>query len=279
MDGENSSNSSRGSGNTKQIPCKKNWCFTLNNYSEKDIEDIKNLDSSKVPIITFQEEVGENGTPHLQGTISFKNKARPFGLGLNPKIHWEGTRKLEESREYCCKDDTKKEGGIRYLRGWEPNIPYVEHIPKEHWHPWMDEAKAILDGPISWDKVYWFWEPTGGVGKTSFCKWVFTHYPGVIILGGKAADMKYAITAYNKIHKRLPRIILVDIPRSIMDYVSYQGFEEVKQMCFFSGKYESDNIVGPRPHMMCFANEEPCYSGLSDRKWAVKRLHNNTCSS
>lgn len=46
----------------------RNWCFTLNN-PELAI-DIDKLLSADTKYITFQQEKGENGTLHLQGTCS-----------------------------------------------------------------------------------------------------------------------------------------------------------------------------------------------------------------
>ena len=58
-------------------PAKK-WCFTLCNYTPEDVEYLK---SSNVPLcqkIMFQSEIGEEGTPHLQGWVEFKTKKRPI---------------------------------------------------------------------------------------------------------------------------------------------------------------------------------------------------------
>jgi len=44
----------------------RNYCFTLNNYNE---EDIPKLLAAQVTYITFQKEIGANGTPHLQGNL------------------------------------------------------------------------------------------------------------------------------------------------------------------------------------------------------------------
>ena len=208
-------------GNTRsQIPCAKHWCFTLNNHTVEDIEMIKGLDSSKVPIITFQEEVGENGTKHIQGSLSFKTKSRPMGLGLSKRIHWEKKRgTVEEMREYTVKDESKMSGGIRYLRGWEPDKPYIEII--DELRDWQKEIMDILDKEIEDRKIYWYWEDIGGIGKTKFCKYVFTHYEDVVVLGGKAGDMKHCVVQYKEKNNRLPKIILVDMPRCSMDYISY----------------------------------------------------------
>ena len=47
----------------------RSWCFTLNNYTPDDIKIFSSIKDCK---FTFQEEVGEVGTPHLQRIISFQ---------------------------------------------------------------------------------------------------------------------------------------------------------------------------------------------------------------
>jgi hypothetical protein len=102
-------------GNTSiRISASKNWAFTLNNYTENDIIDIlKTLgdkdNGSKNPIVLgnyiFQEEIGDiEGTPHLQGAISFFKKCRPFELFSNKKIHWEKCKAgWHKNVAYCSK--------------------------------------------------------------------------------------------------------------------------------------------------------------------------------
>ncbi len=262
------------SGNTiKQIsPCR-HWCFTLNNYTMSDLTSIKNIPSSIVPIITFQEEIGEGGTPHLQGSLTFTNKSRPLSLKLTDRIHWEKKSRyssIEQFRGYCIKDDTRKPTGERYMRGWEPEVEYKQEI--NNFNEWQNECINILSQGVDSRKIYWFWERIGGIGKTVFCKYVFTHYQDVVVLGGKAANMKNAIVTYKTANKRLPKIILIDIPRSTLDFVSYQGIEEVKNMFFYSGKYEGGMICGEVPHMLVFANEEPNWYKLSSDRWVVKEI-------
>lgn len=92
-----SSNSSTGNGNTKhspntktkQISPAKRWCFTLNNYTDDEISSIVPVFNERCRLGLFSKEVGDSGTPHLQGYLEFKTKLRPNSLGLTNKIHWE----------------------------------------------------------------------------------------------------------------------------------------------------------------------------------------------
>lgn len=93
------------------------WCFTLNNYSPADVEALLALNGNvDIPHIIFGREVGENGTPHLQGYIRFTKKKRIGGVkrivGMN--AHVEVARNPVAAIQYC-----KKDGDYTEIGGWE----------------------------------------------------------------------------------------------------------------------------------------------------------------
>lgn len=92
------------------------WCFTLNNYDEGDIATLRNImdGSALVSYLVFGREVGENGTPHLQGYVEFTTRwdlrrcQRSFLMGA----HFEQRRGTpQEASDYCKKDGDWEEVG------------------------------------------------------------------------------------------------------------------------------------------------------------------------
>lgn len=70
------------------------WCFTLNNYKEADWQKFKDL--NKEPLVKWgicAKEVGESGTPHLQGYLFLaKQKPLSFVKSLFYDAHWENAK-------------------------------------------------------------------------------------------------------------------------------------------------------------------------------------------
>lgn len=88
----------------------RNFCFTINNYTELEEQEIRKW---KCRYVIGGYEVGESGTPHIQGYIEFREPHKLGGLKkLHSKAHWEikrGTR--EEARKYCMKEGKYFEEG------------------------------------------------------------------------------------------------------------------------------------------------------------------------
>lgn len=80
----------------------KHWCFTLNNWTEEQLEEILNLD---LEYLVVGKEVGENGTPHLQGYFALKKKGRVLKLLKKSKPHYEIMRGTPEQASAYCKKD------------------------------------------------------------------------------------------------------------------------------------------------------------------------------
>lgn len=81
-------------------PTSKSWCYTINNYTEEEVTALKALTVSKHRCC---EEVGDCGTPHLQGSITFTRAYRLTQLRkIFPRAHFE-IAKTKDSENYCIK--------------------------------------------------------------------------------------------------------------------------------------------------------------------------------
>lgn len=266
---------SGGNRNTrKQISPSKHWCFTYNSYLENNINDFLTVCSNSSKKYVFQEEIGESGNKHLQGYICFNKKLRPKSIFTNhPTIHWEKARNWRASIAYCSDPDKRAPGGRIWTQGVDC-MSTVKTISTDQLYEWQEEILKELKGEPDERKIRWVWESKGNVGKTSFCKYICVHEKG-LILSGKGNDMKYGIIKYHEKHGNYPKIVIIDIPRSVQDYISYSGIEEIKNGLFFCGKYESDMCVYNNPHVVCFSNAPPDRDKFSHDRWCISQIIDN----
>lgn len=262
-----------GQGNTKLAPSKrdaprKNWFFTWNNYSEDDVTRLTEWCGSKCSKVTIGREVGEGGTPHLQGTFKLHAKMRFSALAkLWPKAHWEKTWNPERAVEYCRKD-----GNLAVDFGGLPKV--TDPLAGKHMFEWQTSLLADLAKPPDDRTIHWIWEPTGCSGKTALAKHLCITRPReVLFLSGKGADIKYGIQAVMRDKDPwVPKVCIFHYTRSVEDFVSYDALEAIKDGIFFSTKYESGMVVFDSPHVVVFANFPPDQHKLSADRWRITNI-------
>jgi len=98
---------------TQSAPAK-NWVFTINNPEEWHMEAIQSLDFG---YLVYQVEVGDEGTPHIQGYVQLREKQRKSALLKHMKHHrwlevfgspknygfWAKQRGTSEEASHYCK--------------------------------------------------------------------------------------------------------------------------------------------------------------------------------
>lgn len=245
-------------GNTNQSSPAKHYCFTLNNYTEDDITSILECFSSKVLSYVFQEETGTNGTKHLQGYVEFKDKCRPLNL-INKRIHWEKTRNIKASIDYCQKEDT------RSGRIWM-NIKSIrkhKHINIEL-REWQTKLINVFKDEPDDRTIYWIYDPQGCGGKTTFAKYMIQNYPNDVtyISATKSADI---LTSVNDTSK----LFIIDIPRC-SEFSPYNALEQIKNglVCDSKLKKVTRSLMFDPPHVFVMSNH------MYDRtKISLDRIH------
>jgi hypothetical protein len=263
------------SGNTnrnhhkKQDSNVKKWCFTLNNYTKEEYSYIVlQFDTLALKYI-IGKEVGECGTPHLQGYVNFHKKARLTALKkLNTRLHWEKARDEANSIIYCAKDNDYILKGIKMyeLRKVEPYNG--EDLPtKDELYEWQNVLLDILNKPADSRAIFWYWENVGCVGKTMFAKYLGFHHNALICQKGKYSDIMNM--AFN--HPKL-EIMIIDVPRSSGNSVSYNAIETIKSGIIVNTKYETGQKFIKIPHIIIFANFPPDESQLSEDRWNIVNI-------
>lgn len=267
----NLAHSAREKGNTipsreKRCTPSKFWCFTLNNWTQEQLEHLKRVfkESKCAWIAGF--EVGEKGTPHIQGYVEFTKRVRPSEAIKIPQIHWEMRKGTSvQARDYCIKDGDYIGNMI---------IPPKAIDPMEGLTPY-DWQREIIDMTKEFCKdkrhIYWYWEKNGDKGKTTLAKHIVMTDPCTLYVTGKANDIKCAIADWIKEGKFLKTCIFY-YTKSNEHFVSYQALEEVKDGLFFSTKFESRMVCYNTPHIIVFANFPPEKDKMGQNRFIVKNL-------
>lgn len=117
------------------------WCFTINNYTDADIHAVRSIECEY--IVYGAENGPDDGTPHLQGFVYFRNARHLGGVkrDLGGRAHLEpksGHSTFEQCRDYCIKDGEFEE------RGTCPVDPKAKgNAEKERWR---SAREAALEG-------------------------------------------------------------------------------------------------------------------------------------
>lgn len=214
----------------------------------------------------FQEEVGdEEETPHLQGVLKTKTRKRLSGMKsmLGPKLHWEPMRSMKASIAYCSAVQKRMVGGHLWVHGIEIEDPVEVDEP----YGWQLQVMEIIKEKPDRRSIYWFWEPDGNKGKSTFSKYLVVRH-NALMVGGASKDMFHALA--KEPGKR--KLIVVDIPKEKNDFINYGAIEAIKNGLVFSGKYEGAQLVFNCPHVFVFANKPPDAGKWSEDRPKVFRI-------
>jgi len=185
----------------------------------------------------------------------------------------KGSRK--DNWTYCTKEDELP--FTNFLPSDKPVLKYRELLPEPY--AWQLKMISLLASEATDRAIHWVWCSEGKSGKTRLTKHVVSDQEDAILLPAKTADMQHAIAKYYELQKQTPRIVLINVPRTSEDFLNYGGLESIKDMCFYSGKYEGGMIVGKCPHMCIFANFPPNEGKMSRDRWVVREIVNKDIES
>jgi len=241
------------------------WFFTLNNYNKNDIISLKMRFNKMCKWWIFEEEIGKEGTPHLQGNISLIKKLRFTSIAKwDRRIHWEATRNVEAAIEYC-----KKETKI-YTN---TDLDEFNEYEKVDWKCWQKEIIKEVEKKCDDDrKINWIWDDDGNTGKSYLTKYLM-RVENALVVEGKKSDIFYQIAKRREESLSVP-LVIIDVPRSSFNNISYSAIECIKNGLISSGKYEGGQYTFKSPHVYVFANCEPDVRKFSKDRWRIKKIEN-----
>lgn len=278
----------------------KTWMFTLNNYTDAQVEwceSYSELDA--VTRMTVSKEIGESGTPHLQGCITWKTGKRLAAMKkLLYEAHWEKADSPDDAHAYPCKADSemivqvdkRSKGkrvdlddmakailecdtlhevmlvpGVAKYHSWAEKLWTTRPLEAESiadFRPWQHALYLELLQEPDDRKVIWYHDEAGGAGKTTMARHLIT-MGAFYCRNGKTADLCYAYANQ--------RIIVIDLARSVEGHVNYNVIETLKDGLMFSTKYMSATKVRKgAAHVVVMANFLPDMSKMSVDRWDIR---------
>lgn len=242
----------------KQISPAVRWCFTLNNWTDSEYSSIVPIFRNNCKLVIIGSEVGDSGTPHLQGYCEFKTKLRPKSLFV-ARFHWEKAKgNKTQNINYCSKDK------VLFSMGCPKPLKIITEL-----YPWQRNIEKLIQTSPDDRSIYWFWDSDGCKGKTAFMKYCVVKHKALPCIGGKFADIMNLV--FNQDMDETEACIF-NIPRGHREHISYSSLEAIKDGMVVNTKYETGYKLFNSPHVIVFANFPPDESALSNDRWVIKEL-------
>lgn len=293
---------------TMPSPQSKRWCFTINNYTAVDVLVLTAL-ADNVTYLVFGREVGETGTPHLQGYVIFNTNHRLNAAkqAISPRAHLEVARGTnQQASDYCKKDNDYQEFGIlpgpvgrtqRFdeLKQWvieQPSKPSAALVAQEYPGLFLQYGRIM-----EWiDLIYPVTIPVDGeyrlyqqVLANSLEQPPDSRKIQFIVDETGNTGKSWFIKRFLLDHPDEVQILsigkrddlahtidpskkwfLFDLPRSGSEYLQYTILEQLKDRFVFSPKYQSrTKILEHLPHVVVFMNEHPDMTKLSNDRYQI----------
>jgi hypothetical protein len=127
------------------------WCFTLNNYSDLEYTTIKDVSCR---YLVIGKEVGDQGTPHLQGYVVFPNAKTLTAVKklfktnrVHLKVRYKDSSPLCASN-YCKKDGDFFEKGELPKQGKRTDLDDIREVIKK-----TNSMRQVVDVAKSYQSV------------------------------------------------------------------------------------------------------------------------------
>jgi len=284
----------------------RNWVFTINNYTVEDVALVDQLVPDTAKYVVYGKEVGESGTPHLQGYVQFKSQLRLSQCKkVHPTCYWAVAQgSADQNKQYCSKQGDYYEFGEAVhkaqrsdidafkdaVRGGENDMITLREdhslicakypgfvrqylsdhrpLPAVKTHQLRSwQSGLIADLRLEAnDREIIFVVDTVGNSGKS---WFCDYYSRVCYDDAQILEMGKKADVALTINPDM-RVYFFDLTREHVEHMNYSVLESLKNARLFSPKYESHMVFLSRvPHVVVMMNQDPDMSKLSYDRYKI----------
>lgn len=281
----------------------KTWVFTIPNYTDMDIQALRDLSNVK-KLIWGKEVAPTTGMKHLQCAVTWAQGKRFTQMQKNfPRWHnIQPAKSIDDAFNYCMKEadyeliDNSKKGSrtdllkaaemIKSKQSWKDVITEPQLYEVNAKYPkWVQEQYESKPQPKLWNPEHklWKWQQQV-VDKLNNPPvrreiiWVVDRETG----NGKSSLSDYIEENFQNVQYFTnaksadvamaldnPKIVIFDFALDQQERINYEIIECVKNGKVFSGKYHSCLKKFPIPHIIVFANRLPDTKRIAENRLVI----------
>lgn len=226
--------------------------------------------------VIAENKKGNYNNYHIQGIGYYDKRMRPTTMKKLLLENWKGHSVYCEKasaageiqlRKYCMKMETRVAGSATTLDA----TVYVgeDLMSPSQFFPWQTMVKDIYDSAPDPRRMWWFYDPVGGGGKSAIAKYMSFHYGVPVFTFAKAWDLLKVCAEFpNK------RMYILNLTKSKPNDIGmselYTAIESIKDGMFLTSKGSGvRTVLMNKPHFIVFANQLPNMRGMTRERFEI----------
>lgn len=214
---------------------------------------------------------------------------------IAPLVVGETEKGLVARIQECA---TVNEALARYSGGAQSEIQYVNQVLQVYnsragpqcvmpswWspRPWQQNVMDICTSEVVNEnrrKINWFWDKTGGAGKSMTVKWLLSSLPQDVYAVSQLGGARDAATIIAGALQGgwTGKAFVCDLPRAAQAKALYEPLEAIKNGLMTATKYAGKTSIWNEGHVIVMANFLPELWSMSSDRWVIHQLEGGVCT-